>query len=479
MNAHRMLAAILILCGPLLAQPRVSPSDLGMAPGETALFKLHSILGVQNRPSERTVFTLTGPAHINRIWTYHWNGGRGKPGGTLALKATSGATYGPWEVGTLPGSGGVANAYWVAKPDVTLPAGTYEVLDSDPDSWATNSEMRNMGCTWIIGVPGAEKHAVAATSRTVFLDAVQSFRVQAIPEPIATLRKYSTPAALQDWTRIEGELFTQTPATVGWKYYFASATYSVLALTGQNATVLFYHPWSDTVLLTQWQAGPRDCTITRAELILGDALRQQGQPPFELQPYWERMGSPLTPLLSIQLAVGETLVAMERLFPANGNPEAQARRSFETALLNGDLRRGMVAAANLRFERSVTGLLRYEQDRAFEPYRESTVLILAGLKAGDLSTLQATVPQTSAETLGFLKAHAPEAGRFKVVAVLKSPQDCFIFLSSPLNPNDVLALWFQTDEGQYGLRQAQWINHIFSTTYLEQIRDLVAKGKGK
>lgn len=170
---------------------------------------------------------------------------------------------------------------------------------------------------------------------------------------------------------------------------------------------------------------------------------------------------------------------MERLFPVSGSPEPHGRRRFDAGLREDTQRRAMGAAANLRFERCVTGLLRYEEDRVFAPYRESTVMILGGLKTGDLSTLQATVPQTSTETLNFLKAHGAEAGRFKVVSVLKTPQDCFVFLGSPLGPNDVLALWFQTDRGQYGLRQAQWINHVLSATYVDAIRDLVAKGRGK
>ena len=59
------------------------------------------------------------------------------------------------------------------------------------------------------------------------------------------------------------------------------------------------------------------------------------------------------------------------------------------------------------------------------------------------------------------------------MSVAKTQTDCFIFLIHVADPNDVLALWLQTDKGKYGLRQATFMSHVFSATYLDQIRQLV------
>jgi len=40
----------------------------------------------------------------------------------------------------------------------------------------------------------------------------------------------------------------------------------------------------------------------------------------------------------------------------------------------------MLAAANLRFERGITALIRYEQDKQLEVYRDSTTLLLSGIR---------------------------------------------------------------------------------------------------
>ena len=489
LSCRTLLAAILLLSRPLAAQPKVSPSDLGPTGMETVLFKLESVQGVRNKPSEKTVFTLASPTRITKLWTYHWNSGKGKPGGTLGLKSSEGTTFGPWPVGTIATPGG-APVYWVAKPDVVVPSGTYEVLDSDPSSWSTNGEMRNMGCTWIMGSPSAlpeqRPASVPSTSpsATEIKDAVQTFRLEAILEPIASLKKDSSPLALQELAAIENALFTETPPQIGWKYFFATATYSILPQAGQTAMVLFYHPWSDTGLLTYWQPEGKAFKMNHAELILGDCLRQSGQTPFELQPQWEYESASITPLLSIQLAVGETLVSFERLCSGGGkspnNPAlTKQRNAFDQSRKNVEVRKGMLAAAGLRFEKCVTALVRYEQGQPFETYREATTLLLASLRNEDFGGLKATLPQTSLETYNLIKANSPEIARFNVASVRKTPKDCFVFLSHPADPNNVLALWFQTDQGRCGLRQANFVNHVFSASYLDQIKDLVAKGREK
>lgn len=133
---------------------------------EAVLFKLESIASVTQPPARDTVFSLDRPALITKIWTYHWNGGRGTAPGTIGLKNTAtGQTFGPWSVvatyhmfdssagAVWPAKGdGPPFLYWTVQPNVSLPAGTYEVIDSHRASWSTNGEMGNMGCAWVFGL---------------------------------------------------------------------------------------------------------------------------------------------------------------------------------------------------------------------------------------------------------------------------------------------------------------------------------------
>jgi hypothetical protein len=106
---------------------------------------------VANGPTRPTTFTLAKPTRITKITTYHWNNGKGATPGTIALRSSTGQVYGPWQASGTPGMGGVPNVHWVVTPDITLPAGTYTVIDSDPASWSHNPQSGNAGMAWADG----------------------------------------------------------------------------------------------------------------------------------------------------------------------------------------------------------------------------------------------------------------------------------------------------------------------------------------
>lgn len=96
---------------------------------------------VENSPLYPTVLTFDTPIHLNYIETYHWNYGNGvSEPGTIGIKDENGNKYGPWQATGREGSGGVENAIWRADADVSVPAGTYTIIDSDPETWSHNKE---------------------------------------------------------------------------------------------------------------------------------------------------------------------------------------------------------------------------------------------------------------------------------------------------------------------------------------------------
>ncbi len=137
--------------GEVSQPPSPSPSAKG-----NVIFTNGNTGGVYNDPSRATTFTLRSPYVITLITNYHWNNGRGATPGTIALRGSDGRTYGSWRTSGSPGQGGVPNANWNAAPNVTLPAGTYTVVDSDPVTWAQNSESGGAGHTRIEGYPTGE-----------------------------------------------------------------------------------------------------------------------------------------------------------------------------------------------------------------------------------------------------------------------------------------------------------------------------------
>ena len=121
------------------------------AGNERVLFDSMNGYGVGNGPTAPATFTIGQPHVLTSITTYHWNDGRGTRAGTIGLRDAAGRVFGPWAVAGSPGQGGVPNAFWIATPNVTLPAGTYTIIDSEPSTWSQNSQSGNRGMSAVKG----------------------------------------------------------------------------------------------------------------------------------------------------------------------------------------------------------------------------------------------------------------------------------------------------------------------------------------
>jgi sulfatase modifying factor 1 len=118
---------------------------------EEKIFEIGNNGGTDNLPTSPTVFTLDKTYKITKIINYHWNYGQGATPGIVSLRDTNGKAYGPWQAFGTDGQGGVKNAYWNVTPNIELPAGTYTVIDSDPQTWAQNYESNGQGFVMIYG----------------------------------------------------------------------------------------------------------------------------------------------------------------------------------------------------------------------------------------------------------------------------------------------------------------------------------------
>jgi len=121
----------------------------------TELFNNTNTGAVQNGAKGEVLLISYTPLHITQLQTYHWNNAKGAAPGTLTLKNASGfPTYGPFPARGTPGTNNVPNVNWLADVNLTLPAGTYQLIDSDPATWSQNSQSHNIGFAIIRGTRG-------------------------------------------------------------------------------------------------------------------------------------------------------------------------------------------------------------------------------------------------------------------------------------------------------------------------------------
>lgn len=133
------------------AAPVAAPAAAGAAGAAVMLLDIDNVYAVSSKPTRPSVLSLEQTTRVLSLRTYHWNGGRGAPPGTIALRDATGVIHGPWPAAGSPGQGGARDVYWTAAPNVVLPPGRYEVVDSAPESWSHNTHSQGAGFVRIEG----------------------------------------------------------------------------------------------------------------------------------------------------------------------------------------------------------------------------------------------------------------------------------------------------------------------------------------
>lgn len=122
--------------GPTLTE-QMAREAMGREMANPAQIKRDQVLytgndrGVSNR-GKPPHFTLDAATRIYFVMSYHYNDGYGAEPGYIGFRRSDGKVYGPWTATA------VNKVYWIVNPKVVLPAGTYEVVDSDPMTWSQN-----------------------------------------------------------------------------------------------------------------------------------------------------------------------------------------------------------------------------------------------------------------------------------------------------------------------------------------------------
>ena len=135
--------------------PQTSAVDVTpkMLQSGKTLYSCGNTYAVENGAKRANTFVVSEPTLVTYIMTYHWNNGRGKTPGSIALEHEDGTKYGGWNAAGINGQGGVPNAGWVVIPGVVIKPGKYIILDSHPSTWSQNAATGGQGICEIKGLP--------------------------------------------------------------------------------------------------------------------------------------------------------------------------------------------------------------------------------------------------------------------------------------------------------------------------------------
>jgi len=158
-----------------------------------------------------------------------------------------------------------------------------------------------------------------------------SFRQEAGKDPRQAFAKALAPKQLAELNQV---LWPTVEPEVGWAYFFRTCLVTGGPRKGNRQAVLFYHPWSDTALVTQWKDQKQ---LVEMEMVPGEALRKGGGAPYGGTLGWTRLEAYAPP--AVGMVTAQTLKAFEKAFATeatlgNAMPwlaKAQAREACRMA----------------------------------------------------------------------------------------------------------------------------------------------------
>ena len=204
------------------------------------------------------LFTTKGAYCVTSIGTYHWNGGKGAPPGTLSLTRASVAAgfprEGPFPAKGSPGQNGAPNVNWQAtvstSPSPTVIDGTYACKDSSPSTWSANTA-GGAGFCIVYGIPAQAQESTPPTTITTTAptttavapttspDCRCSSLVMTTASVQTTANDGSVPAEFKSMTRMN--LYYKLTCTGG--RGSCKGTISAIALAPRDRTQPVWHVW--------------------------------------------------------------------------------------------------------------------------------------------------------------------------------------------------------------------------------------------
>lgn len=167
----------------------------------------------------------------------------------------------------------------------------------------------------------------------------ETFRVLGTIGLLRGLQAYGTPEANLRMKALGGQFFTTPGWETSWQLFLSTALTNVVRAEGESPLVGYYHPYSDTMLLTGWKKQPDGrWRIVSADVLPGAVVRG-APPPWSLARSWK--GLDLYPPEALAQVTTATTSAFAQGFAASGDPLAR---------VPANAREGLAAMAAVPFE---------------------------------------------------------------------------------------------------------------------------------
>jgi hypothetical protein len=261
--------------------------------------------------------------------------------------------------------------------------------------------------------------------------AIEDFRLAARDDMLSASLVFMTPQALEAFRPVR-DFLADT-----WRPFFSASVYTVCYQGAAEPLVLFYHPWSDTALITQWREENQQLRITDAELVQGGLLRDPRAAQLQPEPYWRRIERP--PPLAVTRAVRETLAGFRTIFSSAA--PGQWRRALPALTAPAMLDACRLVCARALYETSLLQFQSFAKDPKHAALRSSVERTIKEAGKGRVAALFSSAKETPDATRALLQSWSAEQWRrLGFCSALLGEKESYVFLGAPEDPGEFLCL---------------------------------------
>lgn len=254
-----------------------------------------------------------------------------------------------------------------------------------------------------------------------------AFRENAGQDPRTAFAEVTAPTNLAD---LNQSLWLTVEPEAGWTYFFRTCLVTGGPRIGKRQAVLFYHPWSDMALVTQWEGQKK---LMAMEMVPGEALRRGGVAPYGGALGWTRLQAYAPP--AVGMVTAQTLKAFERTFSDQTTLEGAL-----PWLAKGQAREACRVACALQYAQIVKSLATLSASYD-QPARMAFIRLLA---TGD--TAVAAAPQTPPESAKALRGLPSKAwSGFQPTALIDTDSRVLVMAHHRESPDLFLGVAFRRE----------------------------------
>jgi hypothetical protein len=319
----------------------------------------------------------------------------------------------------------------------------------------TNGLIRTIAILAVLFLAGsamsAQKQPLPGSAETAntlggqLIAQVEEFRQQARTQPEEAFVGFAGKKGQKLFGPLGRILCPNTDPSSGWAYFFETSIYSLSFINSDTALAVFYHPWSDVALVTEWTREKIGGSITDAELLMGDTLRNKGNPPYDIEPHWLR--SPVPPYMAAAMSSAQTVRDFQSIFSSESKP---FKGKWRSAITNPKLINPNHLGVGFMFERNLAGLIKFQSDPNLASVREQADAILKQLQLGRADEVLKMAGQTRPESRAAIEQYATLLGSARTITFIVKHDDqkkdnLFIFYSVPGQPEYLMSFWLRAD----------------------------------